>query len=396
MTMPATFAAAMLTASALVGCGSGLEPGQPSTKGKVSGTMTFVLGGTAGSTASPATAARSDGLWRGAVQAGPLVAGDQYIVSPRKAKITFTSVTFRGSTGETLGVSDFTDCTATYDRALPSGSTLLDCPMTVPVGDIFQIAVGFNKTLQLLVSDPTAGIYSDPSSATGYAAAAPAAGAAYVPFTIVIGDNSPTRAPPILFASPVSISVSSTPKLFITTDMIQTFQLTVNAGGTTLSPVPVGNDPVALFGGLSRGTSAFYSNANAVESYKVGSVNEFTSLRIFYDQAGIPLFAMSPNTCGIEGPKGAWASPPVGATIGGWLGRDANRTVAWALPLTSSYATYSAYFLMAEQSTLGQTTTLKCKATTAPPAPADGKTYASGAPAMPSPDKSTTLKLLAK
>jgi hypothetical protein len=326
----------------------------------------------------------------------PLVAGDGYIVSPRKAKITFTSVVFRDSSGATLGTSDFTSCSVTYDRSLTSGSTLLDCPFTVPVGNIYQIAVYFDKTLQLLVSDATNSIYSNPQSASGFSTVAPTGGAAYVPFKITIGDNSPTRATPIVFSSPVSVTAGSSPTLYITTDMIQTLQLAVNTGGTTLTADGLNNDPVALFGGTTRGSSAYYSNANAIESYKVGSTNEFHSLRVFYDQTGTPLFLMSPSTCGIEGPKGAWASPPIGATIGGWLGHDANKNLSWALPITSSYATYSAYFVMTELSTIGQTTTLKCKASASPPAPADGKTYASGSPTMSAPDKSTTLTLVAK
>jgi hypothetical protein len=180
--------------------------------------------------------------------------------------------------------------------------------------------------------------------------------------------------------------------------MIQTFQLVVNAGGTTLTGAG-GNDPVALFGGPTPGSSSFYSNANAIDSYKVGSVNGFQSLRVFYDQAGIPLFAMrtsvSGNMCGVDiGPKGAWASPPVG-DIGGWLGRDSNKTLGWAVPV-ATYSAYAAYFVMAEPAAIGQSTVLKCKATSSPPSPVDGKTYSSGAPAMPTPDATVALTLLAK
>jgi hypothetical protein len=397
MTTLRYFAPLLLSLGALAGCGStGQEPVVPppgQVIKSVVGKMSFVLGGTSGAGSSSLTL--PGGAAQQPPQVAPLGAGDGYIVSPRKAKITFTSVVFRGSAGETLGTSDFTSCIVTYDRSLAAGSTLLDCPFTAPVGDIYQIAVYFDKTLQLLVSDAATGIYSDPQSATGFSTTA-GASANYVPFKITIGDNTSSRATPIIFSSPVAIVAGSSPTLYITTDMIQTLQVTVNQGGTTLTADGLNNDPVALFGGITRGSSVYYSNANAVESYKLGSVNDFRALRIFYDQAGLPLYMIAPNTCGIEGPKGAWASPPIGATIGGWLGKDANRNLAWALPVTSSYATYSAYFVMAEQTVIGQTTTLKCKATASPPAPADGKTYASGAPAMASPDKSTTLTLVAK
>jgi hypothetical protein len=62
----------------------------------------------------------------------------------------------------------------------------------------------------------------------------------------------------------------------------------------------------------------------------------------------------------------------------------------------ASYSAYAAYFVMAEPSAIGQSTVLKCKATTSPPPPADGRTYSSGAPAMPNPDATVALTLLAK
>jgi hypothetical protein len=372
---------AVLSASAcvLAACAS-QEPGA-----SVPGKMRFVLGATS---SSPAAFVAGAGA-----QPASLTAGVEYIVSPRKAKITFTSVVFRNG-DETLGTSEFTNCTVTYDRALPSGSTLLDCAFTIPVGEITQMALYFDKTLELQVSDATAGIYSDAASSTKYTTTAPAGGANFVTFTINIGDNSTSRATPIIFAAPLSIDEGTTPTLYATMDMIQSFQLMVNAGGTTLTANP-GNDPVALFGDLSPGTSTYYSNAPSIESYLVGSVNGFKTLRVFADQSGNPLYLIG-WTCGVDGPKGAWASPPIGATIGGWLGKDASDVVAWALPTDATYSTYSAYFVMAEPTAIGQTTVVKCMATASPPAPADGKTYASGAPAMPSPTVSATLTLLAK
>ena len=375
------FAAQVLLVCVLASCE------QP--KPVVSGSMRFVLGGTSGSTSpSPAMAGTSKG---GALAA--LVAGDEYIVSPRKAKVTFTSVVFESSSGEPLGTSTFSDCTVTYDRSLQSGATLLDCPFTVAVGDVAQMRLYFDNTVQLLVSDATIGIYSDPASATKYSTTAPAGGASFVPLTITIG-SGPSRANPIFFVSPISIVEGSKPQLFVTVDMIHTVKLSVNAGGTTLT-AGGGNDPVALFGGLAPGTSRYFSAATTVEGYKVQGI---ASLRIFYDQAGNPLYTMiGPNFCGVDGgSKGAWASPPIGAKVGGWLGKDANNVIAWALPTDSTWSTYAAYYVMAEQTVIGQSTSLKCKVMASPPPPSDGKTYASGAPAMLSPDKTVTLRLLAK
>jgi hypothetical protein len=123
------------------------------------------------------------------------------------------------------------------------------------------------------------------------------------------------------------------------------------------------------------------------------------SLRVFYDNAGQPRFTMiGPNFCGADGgSKMAWASPPTeNAMIGGWLGKDANGTIAFALPTRGTFTTYLAYYVMADQTVIGQTTTLDCKVSSDPPPPADGKTYASGAPTIAAPDKSVTLRLIAK
>ena len=65
--------------------------------------------------------------------------------------------------------------------------------------------------------------------------------------------------------------------------------------------------------------------------------------------------------------------------------------------VTAALAIYDAMqYVMPDISTIGQTTVLNCKVTASPPPPADGKTYASGAPTLTSPDKSVTLRLLAK
>jgi hypothetical protein len=376
------FAAAALTACALSAC---TEP-----KKSVPGSMRFVLGGTSGAVVPSAGLSRQAALR----SLAPLIAGDEYIVSPRKAKITFTSVVFVSADGLDLGSSTFADCTVTYDRSLASSSTLLDCPFTAPIGDVGQVRLYYDKTVQLLVSDATVGIYSDPASATGYSTTAPVGGAAFVPLTITIGDANPSRATPIIFTSPITIDSTTAPTLYVTVDMIHTVQMKVNTGGTTLT-APGTNDPVAVFGGLTQGSSRYYSGAPSAEGYKVQGV---PWLRLFYDQSGKPIYSMiGPNWCGVDGgPKNAWASPPIGQTVGGWLGKDANNVIAWALATSNDWTVYDAYYVMTEATTVGQTTVLKCKVAAVAPPPADGKTYASGAPTITTPDKSVTLTLIAK
>jgi hypothetical protein len=127
-------------------------------------------------------------------------------------------------------------------------------------------------------------------------------------------------------------------------------------------------------------------------------VQGVAALRLFYDNANKPLFAMvGPIFCGTDGgPKAAWATPPTTSKTGGWLGKDANNVISFAQASNENWTAYSAYYVMAEQTTIGASTTLNCKVTTAPPPPADGKTYGSGAPVLTGPDKSIALKLIAK
>lgn len=353
---------------------------------KVAGKMSFVLGGTGNGANAHA-----------AVPTGSLTPNDEYIVSPRKAKITFVTMAFRDSMGNKLGGGEvnFSNCVVTYDRSLNAGATLLDCPIDIPIGEVYALDINFNKAMEVLVSDSSAGIYSDPAVSTKYSTTEPAGGAVFVPYTIMNGDpNSTTRGAQVILNAPVTIAAGSTPQIYITTDMVQTFQIKVNNDGTSLTANP-GNDPVALFGGLTPGSSRYYSNSGSIESYRVGSINGFQSLRMFLDANGKPLFLSGPRTCGGgSGLAPAWSSPPIGGTIGGWLGKDAAGTVAYAVPFDNTYAAYVAYMVMADTDTVGATVSLNCKATASVPPPADNKTYGSGAPAMPSPDVMTPLTLL--
>ncbi len=363
---------------------------------RVRGSMKFVLGGTSGVAAAllgTPSATSLSSRSAGSAQPASLVAGDEYIVSPRKAKLTFASVAFLDGAGVSLGNSDFSACVVTYDRALTSGSVLLDCPFTVPVGDIAEMRLNYNTTLDIIVSDATLGIYSNPATSTGFSTTPPAGGAAYVPYTVTIGTGT-TRGLPIIFAEPITVQEGSTPTLYATLDMIHTVQLAVSSDGTTLTPNAT-NEPVVVFGGLTPGSSWYYSGASNTEGYRVQGV---PSLRVFRDQAGKPLYTIiGPNFCGADGgPKTAWATAPTQNRTGGWLGQDASGVLAFALAASNAWTIYTAYYRMTSVSTVGQTTTLLCQATATPPPPADGRTYASGAPAMVSPTTSVQLRLLSK
>lgn len=362
----------------------------------VAGNLRFVQGGSADSSASRLRTATP----------AALIPSSSYLVSPRQGKVTFVSVVFRDETGRPLDASSaageygipFEDCTITYDRSLAAGSTLLDCPIEFPIGDVYEMVVYYDQNVELLVSDEVTGIYSDPTEPSQYTTIAPAGGADFVPYRVDVAQGT-SRGRPIVFTTPVTISADAPPPLFVTTDMFQTFLLQVDASGDTLS---AGNnaDPIELFGGLSPGTSRYYSNGSAAESYQLGTVDNFTSLRFFFDENDEPLYLTQSPTCGPPGPLNVWAAPPSrpgseGSFIGGYLGRDADGVLAWAM-LGNTFPELVSYNVMPEATTSGETTVLNCKATDAPPEPADGQTYASGAPEMPSPDLTRTLTLIAQ
>jgi hypothetical protein len=367
-----------LSAIPLAGCGTGVNYSTT-----LPGTATFVQG--ASSVTTLAASAKKIRPRSGFA----LTPGDQYLVSPNQAKITFVSIEFDDTSGSTISSSDLTGCVVTYDRGLSSGSSLLDCPFTVPVGQIGQIVVRYSNNVQILVNDTTTGIYSHSGSTTGFNTTA--ASPDFVNIRVNAGADPDVRISPIIFPTPITVAAGSTPQIFITTDMIHGTELEVASNGTDLAPAGT-EDPVALFGYTTKGKSLYFSEDTTIESVKIGK----NSVRVFEDAAGNPLFLFG-FTCAVGNlPVNAWATPPIGQTIGGWLGKDAAHVISWALPTDTTWGTYSTYFTMAEQTAIGGTTTVNCKATTSPPPPADGQTYASGAPAMSSPTTSTVVTLLGK
>src|SRR3954471_13027323 len=135
--------ARVVTLGALVLLGSCSDSGDHKV---VAGTMKFRLGASAATGPGPANLSATGG-------SASLVANDEYIVSPRQAKLHFTNVVFVDATGFELQDSPVTDCNVTYDSTLSSGSALLDCPFTAPVGVITEMRLCFDKSMQLLISD---------------------------------------------------------------------------------------------------------------------------------------------------------------------------------------------------------------------------------------------------
>src|SRR5262245_21939820 len=112
---------------------------------------------------------------------------------------------------------------------------------------------------------------------------------------------------------------------------------------------------------------------------------------VFYASANMPTWIQlvlngAPSGCPIA---------TAGAFRGkGYLGLDATNTLGWALPTDGSFSSYSSEFSMPQVTTLGGSTTLKCKQVSADPAPPGGN-FSSGAPTISSPDYAAGFVLVA-
>lgn len=101
-------------------------------------------------------------------------------------------------------------------------------------------------------------------------------------------------------------------------------------------------------------------------------------------------------------PSEAWnISPAVapdsggGMKAGGYLGLDASGNLAWALPTDFTWTSYRAVFVMRRGGTVGSSVNLSCAFQSTVPVPADGNSYASGAPSISAPSTTLSIKLVA-
>lgn len=328
-------------------------------------------------------------------------ADGHWALSPDQSRVTLTSLAFQGSDGN-VATADLTNCVPTYTRDSAALSPILDCPFDVPPGSYVGVGVGVLTTFDVSLNDTINGFFSDPGSATGLAASAPAGGPQFASFTVPgPGGQGTVLTAQTFFTSPLVVQPGGRVTLDIIEDMIHTVFANVTGGVASFDtslPLPA----VQLVPSVSgAGRVEFYSpTGTALDAIMPGPTDdESGSVRVFYASPPEPSYLFSP----VPGPSQAWnvspATSPVnpanGFRAGGYLGLDANGVLCWALPADYTYARYSEVCEMSVVATVGATTTLRCQHLTSAPAPAAGDTYASGCPTI-TPDVQRTLTLVAR
>ncbi len=315
-----------------------------------------------------------------------LSSGNWY-VSPDKIKIKLTRINFAGATQQDSTDADLVDCVVTYDRAAATLAPLLDCPFSIGPGTYTSMNLFVDPTSEVLISDATNGLYTDPSAPTKLSSTAPADGAAFVPVTATLGTAFQQffSTPLVVTDQPVSLSV--------VIDAVQTVQLT-SSGGT---PPTFGTYfPAYVFPSIGGvGKPQYYTSSGTADTYDDSTVLA-NIIRVYYEPNGAPTYSlfqqrgMSLMGCA-DGAYGIGAhaadnrTTPVnndGSRPGGWLGLDSTNTMCWVYAGDQAFSTYSNYLTMGKVPNIGDSTTLRCAQTTSPTPPSSGSTYASGCPPM--------------
>jgi hypothetical protein len=256
-----------------------------------------------------------------------------------------------------------------------------------------------DPTPEVLISDATHALYTDPAAPTKLSATAPAGGAAFVPVPVTFG-----AAFEVFFAAPLVVTDQPV-SLSIVIDAVQTVQIRL-AGGAT--PAFGQYFPAYVFpavGGV--GKPQYYTSSGTADTYDDTAVLA-NILRFYYEPSGAPNYSvfqqrgMSLQGCasGAHG-IGAYAadnrtSPANtdGSRPGGWLGLDSTNTMCWVYAGDATFSTYASYLTMKKAANVGDSTTLNCVDTATPAAPTSGATYASGCPTI-TPAVSVPLTLVA-
>ena len=315
----------------------------------------------------------------------------QWYLSPDKMILTVTSIQLQGGPMDPVAVN----CSLTYDRSQPGLTRLADCPFAATAGTYSGLNLEISPTYQVLINDSVNGFYS---TSSGIVTSSPAGGAQYL--TVTTNSFSGIASE---FPTPIDVSSSAPPTLSVVVNGLQFFRVQVSSGAVSLGWPDVGDtdpkrpDMTVSVNALAK--VAFYSNQgiNSAGAICTGGACAPPPLQgviaayIFYSSASVPTWIQlvlngTPSGCPI-GASGAFSGR-------GYLGLDTADTLGWALPTDNSFSSYSTEFNMTQVTTLGGSTTLKCKQISTDPAPAGGN-FSSGAPVISSPDYAAGFVLVA-
>lgn len=294
------------------------------------------------------------------------------------------------------------NCTVTYDRALAGLTSLDACIFSASLGTYTTVSASFDSTWQVLIDDPVNGFYS---TAAGIVTSPPDGGAQLLSLTT----KTITERLSVL-SKPFTLVKDAPVPLNMVVNGIQMLEVHVSSGTATIgSP----NPPFQYDPGLPDVVASvdapaklqYYSSTliNTAGSYFVGSNlnHQITAATVFYTSSTtierIGLLALNQNSMGPSNCQ--WSNQGGGAATSeaGYPGLDSDDVLGWATGVAGNggFTPYTMEFAMKRVMSIGETTSVYCKAISADPAPASG-TFSSGAPdIMTDENKAATLVLVA-
>ena len=364
----------------VVACSSG-EGGSAS---RVPGNARFYNGPTPASAFAPEgqTAAAADGRW---------------LVTPTQVRFTVRQLIFQtidagGITGgftADLGMA----CIVTWDKSQPTLSTTLDCPFTADTGSYNQLAVLIDPEVDVLIDDPAAGIFTDPTSPSLLSTTAPATGAAFVAYAFTPPEGDLVNAGNTYLFPSFVVDSSDPVEVEIASSAIHEFVVDVVGASASFS---FGVTPQLHISVQGLAKASFYSSSATIESVNINISPPQAEFLFYYDTPDTPsfVFGVGPAACYASGPSeglphGANNTSPEASPVftndqrlGGYLGLDSAGTLCWAIPHDATYSAYESIFAIPEVATLGSSATMTCEARTTAPAPLEGLNYSSGCPTV--------------
>ena len=323
---------------------------------------------------------------------GVAPADGRWLLSPDFGRVTLNNISLGTSNGAIA--IELEGCTPTYERDAPALSTILDCPFEIPEGTYTNVGVAVVSTFEVAVFDTLNGIYTD--SSAGIVFNAPAAPEYYQYAVPGFGDPPTLNAATTYFEEPLVVAAGGTAlQLTIVTDMLHTTFMN-KTGGNAVIDESLAIPAVQLLPSFGApGRIEFYSLSGTAANVLGGGPTDtdFRSIRLFYDAADNPMYIWF---VGGAFPSGAWPADPAtspqfeGTSAGGYLGKDSNGNVCWAIPEDYTWDTYLKVCRFQPAANVGQTTTVECDNTSTAPAPISGSTYASGCPAITVDESFTT------